>query len=199
MSDQFPKLADDGDEFITRSELAAILANYLPLEGGVINGPVTTVGDVQVGQGDEHVVIGRKENNYSVFVAADLFADSVIRLNANWSTDDITETAAISTYDGQGIGNPYLFIAGPHTGTQVTDAARITVGITDDGTATLLFINADQTNITGGTFIKAHNPIYLSYTTTPAAIGSFGAIYAKSDDKLYFLDDSDVEHEVAFV
>jgi len=41
--------------------------------------------------------------------------------------------------------------------------------------------------------------LHIPEITTPTAIADFGAVYAKSDNKLYFQDGAGVEHEVAFV
>lgn len=39
----------------------------------------------------------------------------------------------------------------------------------------------------------------LKEGTTPSAIGSYGKIYCKADNKLYFQDGAGAEHEIAFV
>jgi len=41
--------------------------------------------------------------------------------------------------------------------------------------------------------------LWLAEGTTPTAVGGYGAIYTKNDNKLYFQDGAGVEHEVAFV
>ena len=40
--------------------------------------------------------------------------------------------------------------------------------------------------------------LYLDEITTPGTVAGYGAIYPKSDDKLYFKDSGGTEHEIAF-
>jgi hypothetical protein len=47
--------------------------------------------------------------------------------------------------------------------------------------------------------LTGEGALHILETTTPTAIANYGAIYAKTDNKLYFQDGAGTEHEIAFV
>jgi len=55
----------------------------------------------------------------------------------------------------------------------------------------------DALNVADGTVTLAEH-LFLAEIATPTARTNYGAIYTKSDDKLYFQDGAGSEHEVAF-
>jgi len=85
--------------------------------------------------------------------------------------------------------------------------ANIEVGASGSGTAAFFDIVGKQW-IIGSKVVRADTDLALDHSgvltlaersTTPTAIASYGKVYAKSDDKLYFQDGAGAEHEIAFV
>ena len=85
--------------------------------------------------------------------------------------------------------------------------ANIEVGASGSGTAAFFDIVGKQW-IIGSKVVRADTDLALDHSgvltlversTTPTAIASYGKVYAKSDDKLYFQDGAGTEHEIAFV
>lgn len=118
-------------------------------------GRVTVRGTFIAGVSPEQVTIETESDQYRVIDGAtDYFADTVIELSADWSNTNITTHAAIATYDAQGgPGAPYVFLAGPHAGTEIADAARIALGIQDAGNEdAIAFLAAKKVEIAGNDF-----------------------------------------------
>jgi len=66
-----------------------------------------------------------------------------------------------------------------------------------------IFVNIGPTDVTGNMVIQhlaINTELFLQQIAAPAALVSgYGAVYLKTDDKLYFRDAANVEHEVALV
>jgi len=94
----------------------------------------------------------------------------------------------------------------------VDDTTESTSGITGSihtdgglGVAKDIFVGSQVTvggsGVQAGITLSLHGNGILSMleTTTPSANTNYGAVYTKTDNKLYFQDGAGVEHEVAFV
>ena len=133
-------------------------------EGFIIVGPV-----------DDRMLLTSETDRYRLVDAGtDTFANTVIEFDQDWSVAGITTNAVIAAYDGQSLGNPYLFVAGPHRGTDIADASHLTLGIREGTFETLAFLTADEITLSpGSSGVSVTGDLYADSISLDA--GSAGA------------------------
>ena len=229
MSDQFPVLADIGGDFVTRDELAQILANFLALDGGFMRGPIDmggqrisegTFSTASSGQRVEMAIGSQDRINFYTGNDAELNpanlqvdADQLFVIGPELTGSTVGPGVVLRSEEST--GNEVRIHAGTHSGyerirlqavalfsgTGTQEAPSIAKDGDDD--TGMYFPAADEIGFsTAGTDrvrIDADGAIAMSEMTTPTALADYGKIYTKSDNKMYFQDGAGVEHEVAFV
>jgi len=76
---------------------------------------------------------------------------------------------------------------------------RSTYSIVTELKSGTLWTNATTLSLEGAPIKVTDGALHLAERTTPTAIENYGALYFKSDNKIYAQDGDGIEHEVAFV
>lgn len=197
----YGKLYTKNDNVLYFQDGAGVEKSFLPLSGGKITGNVI----LDDGAGDSphlQFIGGSNDDTASLWLSDSAGAglsDFVVRLPGD------TIASQLKILNASSVLQHFFGATGEVVLNEVGNDADFRVE--GSGNTHLLFGDAgnNNVNINSGA-VSAHYDLLLGgdgvlcvkETTTPIATGSYGKLYCKSANKLYFQDGAGVEHEMAF-
>jgi len=132
------------------------------------------------------------------FAGATLTDDLLVQRSGENTEIKIYETTAGRNVDlhlKRGAADWYLRLG---SGSDLSIIYESTTILYFDSVNPNLTINATQVSANYDLMLAGDGVLGLKETTTPTADASYGKVYTKNDDKLYFQDGAGAEHEIAF-